>query len=316
MISTKKNTANSEETPDDDSNKENPGDTDSIIPTFTKADTSLPLAQQAKENFKNFKKYLDSNPPDPASDYDHVYQTMSHAFSDWTNQVTTLEANISDLSAQIGICEEKIKEKENQKSQLEKQLSELSNEKNLKLRELKEQKLITSRIEVRNQISPLKLQINDLINEFNNISGKLQVNKELLSKELEKTDHLQKHFDDLEMKIKEQEDNVRTEIERSEAEIKKLKDQAKKVEIIVPEQIEPKQTKRRRSSNYQEAETFVIKDNVKVSQEEINTLKYMISEIQKENDKIKKERDSKMVDIDCLLQENIGLKQMIRDITE
>ncbi|KAH0795153.1 hypothetical protein GPJ56_000996 [Histomonas meleagridis] len=300
---------------DESDNEKSDSPESSETPTFTKADTSLPLSQQAKENLINFKKYLEKNPPDPSSDYDHVYQTMSHAFSDWTNNVTTLQSEISELSVKRNEYEEKINEKEKEKSQLEKQLSELSIEKKKKTRELEEKKSDILKLEdQKNQNFKLKTQIENLTTQFNELLEKLQARKDVYEKEKEKTTQIQNHCDDVEKKVHEKEDSVQSDIEKDDAELKELMNQAKKTEII-PE-IETKQTNKKQPTGPQEVETYVINDNVKVSQEEINGLKYMISEIQRENEEITIERDSKMMDVDCILQENLGLKQIIREMTE
>jgi hypothetical protein len=50
---------------------------------------------------------------------------------------------------------------------------------------------------------------------------------------------------------------------------------------------------------------FVIEDRVKISEEDTETLRFVIEE-----------GNDRMMDVDCLMQENIGLKQLIRQISE
>ena len=45
-------------------------------------------------------------------------------------------------------------------------------------------------------------------------------------------------------------------------------------------------------------------------------MRSMVEQIEAENRALEEEYESKQMDIDCLIQQNLGLKQIIRDIVE
>jgi hypothetical protein len=61
---------------------------------------------------------------------------------------------------------------------------------------------------------------------------------------------------------------------------------------------------------------FMIEDNVKISKAELAELRFMIDSLQKDNEVMEEAKNSKMMDMDCLGQENLGLKQLIRQVSE
>ena len=104
------------------------------------------------------------------------------------------------------------------------------------------------------------------------------------------------------------------EIQKCDTKVKDLTSKAKKADQI--EKSLANKPKQDVYENEPQKAAFVINDNVKVSNEEIKQLKFMVTSIQQENEQLIKERDSKMMDVDCVMQENLGLKQIIRKITE
>jgi hypothetical protein len=65
-----------------------------------------------------------------------------------------------------------------------------------------------------------------------------------------------------------------------------------------------------------ELPAFVIQDTVHVSGGERRHLAAMVAALEEENAALAGEANSRMMDIDCLMQENLGLKQIIREIAE
>lgn len=281
---------------------------------FIPADKSLDIVLQTRENLGNFKSFLESKPDDPTLNYDAVYQTLSQAFGELTNDISQSQERYDQSLEESKELEKEINEKEKIRNSLEKQIREL----NYQVRQLKselfslkeETELFESKLEstkhYKSTRNKLGLLYQDLLSQ--KIAGNsLYENSKMETQRLEEL--LQRKKKILEETTK-QSDN---EIQKSEVKIKSLTNEAKRAD-----QREKELQSKPKVDSYVDdsSNTFIIDDNVKVSPEEIKQLKLMVESIQQENANLIAERDSKMMDIDCIMQENLGLKQIIRKMTE
>ena len=283
---------------------------------FVEADPSLGPALQARENLANYRTFLETTPENPKEHYDVVYMTMSKAFSEITDKTATLQAQLEKSKKGLEEIDEQVKQKEDEKSQLEKKVKELNGEtRNLKveLHKLKEeaeslQKQIKATDRYKFNLNRFYLYYEEMVSK--KMIGALKNDKSKLE-----TEKLKRQLEHVKVEVEANKKEMEKEILESEESVKKLT-----CLIKLQEKKEKEASPQKKQAVVEEEEpqtaTFVINDNVKVSQEEIKQLKFMISAIQTENQQLTQERDSKMMDIDCISQENLGLKQIIRQMTE
>lgn len=284
-------------------------------PAFQAAESSLSLREQAMSNLLNFKKYLEQNPANPSQEYEVVYQSISHAFSDLTNQISTLQNEKEKANAEYEKYTEQLGEKIMLKSNFERQITDLTAEKRKERNFLDEQVRVNNKIVLeKERTSKNKEQIRILSEKIEQLKNKITEEKQRLEQEIEKTQKLTSDNERIKLKFQDKQNVIDSKMKKGDNEIKVLMTQAKKAESVQIEQMNVE--KKPQVPVNKENTTFMIDDNVKVSNEEIHTLKYMVSEIQKENKSLSIELESKKMDVDCLMQENLGLKQIIREMTK
>ncbi|KAK8866676.1 hypothetical protein M9Y10_009643 [Tritrichomonas musculus] len=282
---------------------------------FTPADQNLEKSFQARENLANFKRFLDSHPDDPMEAFQLVQQSLLDAFAELADKTVVLKTKLENSQISNKEIDAQIKEKEEIRLNLERQVRNNNGE-----------------------IRQLKIQYHALKDETENINNqlkktekyKMEKNKfsllyqDLLSQKLQgksnyeqskiETSKLEKELESAKLQFDEQKIKMEEEVQKSETQVKDLANKAKKAD-----QIEKSLASKPKQENVEKEPkktAFVINDNVKVSNEEIKQLKLMIESIQRENNHLTEERNSKMMDIDCIMQENLGLKQIIRKMTE
>jgi hypothetical protein len=102
---------------------------------------------------------------------------------------------------------------------------------------------------------------------------------------------------------------------RTDSRIRDLTERLRRQESLERE-AQSRAQKRRAAAQEQKVATFVIDDRVKVRPEELQKLRHMVAAIQRENRELAEDVDSKQTDIDCLIQENRGLHQFIRQFAD
>ncbi|OHS96417.1 hypothetical protein TRFO_37432 [Tritrichomonas foetus] len=283
---------------------------------FVPADTSLDMPLQARENLANFRTFLESSPESPNLSYDVVYQTMSHAFSDLTNKTADLQTTLGKSKASAAELDEKLRQGENESSILEKKVRELNGEvrnlkvnyHNLKERREKLESFLNRTNDYKKVLHSLCLQREEILSQALRGNSKAEDTHR-------ETERLQAELEKWKREAEENEQKLACEVTESESRVRSLTNKAKLIEA------REKQPKKAPASPQQDEEskrgaTYVIEDNVRISQAEIKQLRTMIQAIKKENAELNEERESKMMDIDCISQENLGLKQLIRQMTE
>lgn len=291
------------------------------VESFEPASPSLDIMEQARENLTRFKNFLESNPANPGEFYDIVYQTMSRAFSEFTNRTADLEIKLNEAKTAASDFDDKLSQNQERKSELQKRITDIIAEKrslNKQIEALKKEQL-----EVQGKIDSSKQQkhaLRDMTEEYAKLQETLKDEEEKYDVEVQKTVELEQKLTELQIKVQQKEKEVEADLEASEARIKELTAKARQAELI-ERQIQ--QAKREAEKPLPQpapepvtVSTYVINDNVKVSPQEKEHLKFMIMALKSEITELKAERDSRMMDIDCLMQENLGLKQIIRNMME
>lgn len=289
---------------------------------FTPAPSSLDIMQQARENLTNFKAYIETNPPSASEAYDVVSATMSRAFSEFTNRTVELGINLDKARTAAEDIVGTLQEKEQRKEELKKRINELIAEKRTLNREL--EGLQQQGGDVEGKIAEAKRQkgvLGQTKAEFEEAEKKVGEEKAELEKEQQKTAEMEAKLKDLRERFARIDQEVEEELNASEARVKELTARARQAEqnerqAQMEREKQMKVEKQAKPKAKQEVSTFVINDNVKVSQEEINQLRFMVKALSEQVAELESEKESKMMDIDCLMQENNGLKQIIRSMTE
>lgn len=282
---------------------------------FIPADTHLEKSFQARENLANFKRFLDSHPDDPMEAFHIASKSLFEAFADLTDKTANLKTKLENSKISNQEIDGQIKEKESIRLDLERKVRN----NNAQIRQLKiymhslkdETDLLNSQLKqtdnYKKEKNKFSLLYEDLLSE--KLLGKSSIEQSKIE-----TSKLEKDLEAAKLQFNEQKIKIDEEVQKSEILVKDLTNKAKKAD-----QIEKSLANKPKQEAYEEEpkkNAFVINDNVKVSNEEIKQLRYMVASIQQENNLLTEERNSKMMDIDCIMQENLGLKQIIRKMTE
>ena len=297
---------------------------DTKVPVFqfTPAPSTLDIMQQARENLTNFKSFIETGPPSASEEYDVVSATMSRAFSEFTNRTVELGIKLDKARTAAEDIVGQLKEKEQRKEELKKRIDQIIAEKRSLNRELEE--LQHQGGDVEGKIAEAKRQkgvLGEKKAEVEELSKKISDGKENLEKEKSKSAEMEAKLKELRERFARIDQEVEEELNASEARVKELTAKARQAEqaerqVQMEREKQMKVEKKAKPKQKAEVATFVINDNVKVSQEEINQLRFMVKAISEQVAELESEKESKMMDIDCLMQENNGLKQIIRAMTE
>lgn len=282
---------------------------------FTPADPHLEKSFQARENLANFKRFLDSHPDDPMPAFQVVQKTLFEAFADLTDKTANLKTKLENSKISDQEIDGQIKEKEGIRLDLERQVRN----NNTQIRQHKilihslkdETELLNKQLEHTENYKKERNKFSLLYEDL--LSQKLLGNSNFEQSKIE-TSRLEKELETANLQFKDQKNKLEEEVQKSESLVKDLTNKAKKADQL--EKSLANKPKQEAFEKEPKKTAFVINDNVKVSNEEIKQLRYMVASIQQENNQLIEERNSKMMDIDCIMQENLGLKQIIRKMTE
>jgi DNA repair exonuclease SbcCD ATPase subunit len=298
-----------------------PAETEPVEPCpFQLASSSLDVMVQARENLANFRIYLEEDPIDSFACYRKVSQSMARAFSEFTNRTADLKVQLGKAETAATDFDQPLQENQSQKAQLTAEL-QAAREETQKLREsltrINTQKSVLDR-EI-SEFKALKRTVKQIQQRESLLRQKIADYAAALEKETVATGELEGQ---LAFQREHESDSgaaLREELQQSEARIRELMTKAKKADTEEKE-IQAKLQQRKSvpvvPPPTEKPSTFLIRDTVRISQGEVDNLIFMIKAIRKENAELTNDRNSKMVDIDCLMQENLGLKQLIRQISE
>jgi septal ring factor EnvC (AmiA/AmiB activator) len=288
---------------------------------FQPASRSLDIMVQARENLTLFRRYLDDDPVDSFSKYRVVSQCMVHAFGQFANRTADLEEQLQKAQAAATDFDLPLSENQDQKAALTDKLAQLTEDNrctsetlarlNKDLSQL--QKQIADQKKIKKSVKQMRQKETDLKNQ-------LSQNAETITRETTIVAELEAKLIELKSQAQVSESELTEELQKSEELIKDLTAKARKAEIDERE-IQAQQRKQLPQPMPLPAEkekpaAFLIRDKVKISDRESEGLINMIRAIRKQNAELARDRDSAMVDIDCLMQENLGLKQIIQQIAE
>jgi chromosome segregation ATPase len=282
---------------------------------FVAADTSLDLMAQARVNLNSFKSYLEHDSDDSHGHYSVVAQTMSRACSQFTNRTAELEILID----QARTAASDIVEQENsilaQKATFCEKLLDVEAE-DIRLRgEL--EKLRLSAVELESQIEAGSDQIEKVEEarvEYGNWTERQRELMEEFEREAARTKELLQEEEELKEALRRRSEGEDEEVVLAEARVRELASKVK--ELVVREEQAAKKVEEEAPAAQVELPAFVIEDSVHVNGEEIKNLVFMVAALREENELLAGEVESRMVDIGCLGQENMGLKQIIREMVE
>jgi chromosome segregation ATPase len=284
--------------------------------TFVPANPSLDIMVQARENLNAFKAYLEHDPPDSWSHYDVVAQTMSRACSEFTNRTAQLEIKIdharsaatdieirwreivqkrADYLAQLEVIEAEETRMGIDLSSLQAQISAIESQ--LAILEQQERQLA----EAREEHSVLESKYESAAAEYEAERAQTKVLMDEQALLLQKT---QQRDTEQEAAFRECEERVRH-----------LAAMAKAAEERAAQAATPRK-KDETPAGPPGTPAFVIQDTVRVSSEEIERLGFMVGSLEADNARLALQVNSRMQDIDCLMQENLGLKQIIRELAD
>jgi DNA repair exonuclease SbcCD ATPase subunit len=291
---------------------------------FEPASSKLDITIQARENLKRFHSYLESDPTDRNGDFDTISRTMALAFSEFTNRTANLRSQLSqaeaaaqDIDGQEATTVEKraafaarLAVLRTEKAELEAALERVTGE-NARFDEA-----IRARKLLKKSIVAHRSSRDDLATRLATLQAELE-------RELKRTGEMAVELARLVAENRARNQQWQSDIERSESRIRELTVAARQAEMqerqLRLQNTEKEKKRKKEVFNRPIAphiSAFMIDDNVKISQDEIAELRFMIRSLQKDNDAMETERNSKMMDIDCLGQENLGLKQLIRRTSE
>jgi chromosome segregation ATPase len=290
------------------------GDPSDLAPStygFQPANASLDISDQARKNLMAFKSYLEQEPTDPGHFYETVAQTFSRSCSTFTQHCLDLESAVADAKSQAADAaqsELSANEVKEQKAQL---LAAAEAELEAWRARLFSVRGETAKLErdrlnfkaVKGQVSVAQQQNLALSEQHSQLLAEYRV-------EVEKTEELSQAAAALEAAIQAQERELAVALAKSEEHIKQL--------AMIARASDGRNGARAKAKvqAVERNEPFVIEDAVRVSEDELGRLRYMVWTIQNENEQLEAQRDSWMMDFDCMDQENRGLKRIIQQLTD
>jgi chromosome segregation ATPase len=285
---------------------------------FQPASSSLDIMLQARENLIVFRTYLESDPTDSQGCYDVVYQTMSRAFSQFTNRTAELEGKLleaqtaaNDFSGQEQLTRQRRASFLDRLAALEAAAAGVRPEIDAAHEE-------TSRLEAEIRGGKeRKRRLAEGRRAYDGLQVQLAAAEAEFVRQKEATRRRQQDLADVRRAVERQARELEDELAASDARIRELTVRVKQVEAEDREvQLVKRRTSPTPAKDGPKQSTYVINDSVRVSQQELEQLRFMVEAIQAENEKLAEQVESRMMDADCLLQENCGLKQVIRLIVE
>ena len=294
--------------------------------SFEEASPDLDVFTQARMNLRSFKDYFSQTDIDAINHYQIVAASVSKAFANLTNKSAELELEkathekdmkslLEDIKKQKGELQtstEMVDEMKSRSEFLKSRHSDLQNQ----LDELTD--TVSKRMDIKTKYDLAASEYDKLLAEFNE-------KKKILEDKKRVNEESSKEYEETKKALEEKQAKVDAELAESEQRVKELQAKAKKLEQEQEEakrkakELEKKKAskgKRRVSMAEKPVETYVIQDNLSVSNQEIEGLRMMVEQIEAENKALTEEYESKQMDIDCLQQQNLGLKQIIRGIVE
>jgi predicted RNase H-like nuclease (RuvC/YqgF family) len=282
------------------------------------ASAALDAAAQARENLRNFRAFLEGDPGDPAAALLAVTQSFSGALTALRGQTADLQSKTTEAQAAATDLDGQEAENTARRTDYAARLAGLREERAALARAIEQLRLEGERLE--REIATgkaLKAGMHEKTDEFTGRSRRLADLEKELMEESAHTVFLQQEAGRLRLEIEGQGQQAELDLANSQARVRDLTLEAKKAEL--EEKRSKMQAKKKKLLPLlltPDVSAFVIEDRVKISEEDTETLRFMIDALQEENAKLIEERNDRMMDVDCLMQENVGLKQLIRQISE
>ena len=280
---------------------------------FVPADKSLDIVVQAQDNLDNFQIYLNSNDIYESTGFPFVSESLTQALTLLAKNNSDTQIKVKETKQKLDDLNEKVAEKIALKEEaLKKQEANEQTIKNIKIAIQDNQsqlQIAAKKIELirkaRLNYFRMQMQQDDLRIHSKQLHDRIQDTKT-------KLDSYNLYLSMRKGTISREELKLTDELAQTEEKIRTLLLQIKDLEAkqkLLPPKSPPPQPK-----TTTEKSMFVINDNVSVSREEIDDLQYMVTALNAKNEQLLAEKESLMMDMDCLLQENMGLKQIIRSV--
>jgi chromosome segregation ATPase len=161
----------------------------------------------------------------------------------------------------------------------------------------------------------LKGSLRDGKRRFDELQAQLAELEDEFHREEAQTRDAKRELADAQAALERGRADAEDEVARTDSQIRDLTERIRRQESLEREALSRAQ-KRRAAAQEQKVATFVIDGRVKVRPEELQGLRNMVAAIQRENRELAEDVDSKQADIDCLMQENRGLYQLIRQFAD
>jgi DNA repair exonuclease SbcCD ATPase subunit len=289
-----------------------------LAPVFTLSSNNLDATAKARENLRNFKLHLERNPSDPLEDLMSVIDNFSSALTSLRHRTADLQSKLAEAQAAAADLETQESQYSTRKRALAANLAVLRQEEALLLPESarlqREGERMRTDLARSKALKKAVAQKTDDLNSIGVLDSSMSTD---FASQTARTGQLQSELNQLQLAFELHGQQVDADLAESQRQIRDLTIQAKQVEIeatqakvrarnkkLVPVMLTP------------DVSAFVIDDRVRISDDDSETLRFMIGALQKENERLIEERDDTMMDMDCLMQENIGLKQIIRQLSE
>jgi uncharacterized phage infection (PIP) family protein YhgE len=291
--------------------------------SFQPAASSLDIMVQARENLTRFGRYLEDDPFDSFSKYRIVSQCMVHAFGQFADRTADLQDQLEKAAAAATDFDEPLAENQNEQTLLTAELAKINEDNRIRsenLAKLKEE-ITELEAEILEQ-KKLEAALDQMRQREADLKRQLEGHFETIAKESAAVSDLEAQLAQIREQADKSDAELNEELQKSEEVIKDLTAKARKAEgeekvsqaKQKPVPPSPPPPASPVPAPVDEPSAFMIKDKVKISDRESDSLINMIKAIRKENAELTTDRDSVMVDIDCLMQENIGLKLLIQQI--
>jgi hypothetical protein len=285
---------------------------------FQFASNALDPIVQARENLRNFRAFLEEDPIDPVSILMGVTQSFSGALTTLRNRTADLQSKLMEAQTAATDLDDQESQNKARKKEYAIHLADLRDEKAALLRVVEQLRLESERLErdiaVGKALKKRVHQNNDVFTSHGTLLADLE---KQLAQESAHTVSMQVEVDRLKIEIEGQGQQFELELANSQARVRDLTIEAKKAELDEKRaKVQAKKKKFLPLFLTPDVSAFVIEDRVKISDDDIETLRFMIDALQEENAQLIEERNEGMMDVDCLMQENIGLKLLIRQLSE
>jgi chromosome segregation ATPase len=287
-------------------------------PIFDLAPGSLDLAKQALQNIESFKSYLEI----PQADGRKYFPAVGQSFS---GGLTWLRNRTADRASQLAEAKTAASDFEGQElrnraleEEYRRELEALEREEASLRAELEDLRRAGAGIEAEIATGKaLKKSVRTGFDDFTSLSARLSALEADFVRETATAAATFSELNELKMQAESQRQQLDLALSSCQSRVRELTFRARRADV---DSAQAKGAAKRKKLEplllTPDVSAFVIDDRVRISIEDAEKLRFMIEALEKENEELTEVQNDKMADIDCLGQENLGLKQLIRQLTQ